>query len=519
MKKAFIFLFFLTSTFLGFGQTPTWEKQISCIVYSHCTSCHNSNGLAPFSLMTYSENFNNRFGILNAVTNRKMPPYLPDVTYSHFTDQKVLSDAEINLISDWVNAGAPSGDTTQALIPPVYNYNQIITNPDLVVRIPNFTIPNTGSDLYQAFVISNPNPTVKYITDIEVVPGNRNVVHHVLVFQDTSNAPVASDSAFAGPGYVSFGGIGSASAKLITGWVPGTSVFTLPAGMGVKLDAGARLIIQIHYPNGSQGQLDSTKINIKYTSTPLRNVSTSPILKPGNMTNGPLVILANTTQTFYSEYTVPNNITVLDVAPHAHLICKKFEVYGVTPTNDTIKCIKIDDWDFHWQGPHRFQQPIKVPSGTVLHGMAFYDNTINNPDNPNNPPQNVTQGEATTDEMMLIYFSYLQYQNGDENIIVDTSSHATHYQNCVPEALPSGIDETINDDKFIAFPNPAATAINLMLSTTSNFSVELVNTVGAVVFSSINQKTIDISNLSNGLYFVKVTFDNATSLQKIIVQR
>ena len=519
MKKLFVSILFLVSIFSSSAQTPTWANQISCIIYSHCTSCHNSNGLAPFPLMTYSENYESRFGILDAVTNRIMPPYLPDVNYSHFTDEKVLSDDEINLISDWVNGGAPSGDTTQALLPPVYNSNQVIANPDFVGRIPNFTIPNTGADLYQAFVVSNPYPSVKYITDIEVLPGNRNVVHHVLVFQDTSYSAVASDSAFAGPGYISFGGIGSTSSKLVATWVPGTSVFSLPTGMGVKLDAGARLILQIHYPEGSQGQLDSTKVNFKYSTTPLRNVSTSPPLNTSTMTNGPLIIPANTTQTFYSQYTIPVNLSILAVAPHAHLICKKFEVYGVTPTNDTINFIKIDDWDFHWQGSHTFQQPIKVPSGTVLHGMAFYDNTVNNPDNPNNPPQNVIQGEATTDELMLIYFSYLHYQHGDENIIIDTSSHSSHYQNCVPVDIITSSDENTIDDKFIVFPNPASNQINLLHSTDSDFSVEIINAVGSIVFSSFNQKTIDITNLSEGLYFIKSTVDNKTSIKKIIVQK
>ncbi len=419
----------------GKSQTPTWSKQISCIVYSHCTSCHNPNGLAPFSLQTYTQAFSNRYGILNAVSSNKMPPYLPDVNYSHLANAKVLSDAEKNLISDWVNGGAPAGDTSTVLPPPVYNQTQVITSPDLTARIPDFTIPNIGADLYQAFVITNPTPIAKYITQVEVLPGNRNIVHHVLVYQDTSYKPVANDSAASGPGYISFGGIGSPTAKLVATWVPGSNVYTLPPGMGIKLNAGARLVVQIHYPNGAAGQMDSTRINLKFSSTTLRDVTIAPVLNTNNMTNGPLFIAADSVRTFYSRYVVPANVTIISVGPHAHLICKKFEVYAKPLIGDTIKLIKIDDWDFHWQGSHNFQKPIKIPAGTVLHGMAYYDNTINNPDNPNSPPQNVSQGEATTDEMMLIYFAYLPYQAGDENIIIDTSSHTSHYLNCEPEPI------------------------------------------------------------------------------------
>jgi hypothetical protein len=370
------------------------------------------------------------------VVTNQMPPYLPDVAYNHLAGERVLTAAEKSLIIDWVNAGAPAGDTSNVLPPPVYTNTQVITSPDLSARIPDFTIPNTGTDLYQAFVITNPNPLSKYITQIEVIPGNRNVVHHVLVYQDTSYAPVANDSAASGPGYVSFGGIGSPTAKLIATWVPGSSVYTLPAGMGIKLSAGSRIIVQIHYPDGSAGQMDSTRINVKLDAgTTLRNVTIAPVLNQLNMTNGPLFIPADSVRVFYAQYTVPVNVTAISVGPHAHLLCKKFEVYGVTPVGDTIKMIKINDWDFHWQGSHSFQKPIKLPAGTVLHSMAYYDNTVNNPDNPNSPPQDVSRGESTTDEMMLVYFAYLPYQTGDENIVIDTAPHMPHYMNCVPEPL------------------------------------------------------------------------------------
>jgi len=519
MRKNITLLFIIAGFFTGFAQNPTWTNQVSCILYSHCTSCHNPNGLAPFSLLTYAEAYNQRFNISNSVSSKKMPPYLPDLSYSRFAHERVLTMDEISLLNAWASNGGASGDTT-LVTPPVYLTTEEITAPDLVGRILTFTVPNTGGDLYQAFIITNPAPTTQYITKMEIVPGNRNIVHHVLVFQDSTNNPVANDSAYAGPGYVSFGGIGSNKAQLISAWVPGSGVYSLPTGMGIKLNAGSRIVVQIHYPNGSAGQVDSTKVNVKFSPNPLRNVSIAPILNTANMTNGPLVIPANSTKTFYSQYTVPANVTVISVAPHAHLINTKFEVFGVTPTSDTIRFIRINDWDFHWQGAQNFQKPIKVPSGTVLHGIAFYDNTMSNPHNPNNPPQNVTQGEATADEMMLIYFGYLLYQSGDENIIVDSAAHIAHYQDCEPEALVSGIEESNFEQlNFYAFPNPASTQINLMFSSTGSFIAEIINTVGEVVVSSNNQKTLDISELPNGLYFVKATIDNKTITQKVIVQR
>ncbi len=519
MKIKYTIFFIAFFSLNCIGQTVTWQKQISCIIYTHCTNCHNPNGLAPTSFMGYTEVYNNRFGIMNAVVTKKMPPNLPDINYSHLANQKVLSESEITAIKEWVNNGAPSGDTSKALSPPIYSSKEEIVSPDLVGRMPKFTIPNTGADLYQAFIVSEPSNSVNFITEIEVVPGNRNVVHHVLVFQDTSMAPVNNDSAYAGPGYVAFGGIGSSSAKLVSAWVPGASTFKLPIGMGVKLDLGARLIIQIHYPNGSGGEIDSTKLNIKYTTTPLRNVSTAPVLNTGNLTNGPLFIQAGTTKTLNSQYTVPINLTAISVAPHAHLICKKFEVYGVTLSKDTIKFIKIDDWDFHWQGAHSFKQPIKIPAGTILYGKAFYDNTSNNPHNPSSPPKDVKQGEATTDEMMLIYFSYLNYQNGDENIIIDTTSHQAHYQNCEP-ALASGNEtNSLNEKNVLIFPNPSSESFSIFIEGKKDFKVEIINTLGETLATYNDQEQIPVSELLNGIYFVKIKKEEYYLIKKILVQK
>jgi hypothetical protein len=511
---------FTTISLLLFGafyqsstaQTPDWKNQVSCIVYSHCTSCHNPNGLAPFSLTTYQQAFTYRNSILQAVEDKHMPPYLPNTEYSHFGDEKVLTTKEIELIRDWVNAGAPEGTNTQPLPEPVYNSGEIITQPDQQLSIPNFTIPATGNDLYQSFVISNPTNTVKYIDSLEVIPGNRNIVHHVLIFQDTSYQIVANDSSFAGPGYVSFGGVGSSTAKLIATWVPGSNINSYPAGMGIRLEAGARIVVQIHYPVDAEGQSDQTRLNLSYSSTPLRNVNIAPVLNSGNLTNGPLVIPANTTRTFHAQYTVPVNITAVSVGPHAHLICRSFECFGITPVGDTLKFIKIDEWDFHWQGGHPFRRPIKIPAGTVLHSYAYYDNTDNNPENPSNPPQTVNQGEATTDEMMLIYFGFLTYQNGDEQLIIDTASHSAHYMNCELPVLP--VDPI--PDVIKIYPNPVQDWLFIQLPGNPIFTAKLIDATGKLIAIYKNQSPIYLKTLPAGVYYLQLLLNEKIITQKII---
>ncbi|MEO6190469.1 MAG: hypothetical protein ABIO44_09085, partial [Saprospiraceae bacterium] len=142
-----------------------------------------------------------------------------------------------------------------------------------------------------------------------------------------------------------------------------------------------------------------------------------------SLLNGPLFIPANTIKTFNAAYTIPNQkITLLGVAPHMHLIGKSIEVYAEKPSKEVQNLIRITDWNFHWQGSYYFPKPVILTQGTKLVSKAIYDNTNNNPNNPNSPPKLVSLGEKTTDEMMLVYFTYLVYQNGDENIVIDSSA-------------------------------------------------------------------------------------------------
>ncbi len=528
MKKTLpVFLLFLFSAELS-SQTPTWSEDVACIVYSHCSSCHNSNGIAPFPLISYNDAFTHRFNISASVTDKAMPPYLPNTSFQHYADENILTTQEINTIAEWVNGGAPEGNPASAPAPPVYSSAEVITNPDLVGKMQPYTIPAmSGSDLYRCFVLTNPQPATQNISSIEVIPGNRAIVHHVLIFQDTSSTPVMLDNNDPGEGYTSFGGIGSNSAKLIGGWVPGSSVFEFPSGMGMQLNAGARIIIQVHYPVGTTGQTDSTKVNIKFTTQPgVRNVSIQPILNhipapfPGSLQDGPLFIPANTVKTFHSQFTLPLHASLLGVAPHAHLVCTKMKTYGVTTSGDTLPFIDIPQWDFQWQGSHPFQRIIKVPAGTVLYGEATYDNTANNPNNPNNPPQDVSVGEATSDEMMLFYFTYLLYQNGDEDIIIDTSSHKAHYLDCVSDFV-SGVNDLNVMAEIALLPNPAYSQVIFIASEIME-EIKLFDALGSLVYFNKPESltsTIEVGNLSAGIYAATIVCGNGNSTRKLVIQK
>ncbi len=517
MKK---YLLLAVASFLSsYSSAQNWAQDIAPILYNKCTNCHNSNGIAPFSLITYQDAFDNSLSIQQDVNTRKMPPWPPDPNYRHLSHERILSPAEVISINNWVNNGSPKGDSTLAPTPPVYSSQAEITTPDLVSQIPSYLV-NTTTDLYRCFVIPSGLVSDKYLTEIEAIPGNRSIVHHILIYEDTSIVPSQLDAGDPGPGYTDFGGTGSNSSNLIGVWVPGQGTYRLPAGMGIKLPAHTNIILQIHYPGGTFAQIDSTKILFKLTSSSVRNVTIEPPLTHFNLTNGPLFIPANTTRTFYSQYTIPFTLSTLSVGPHMHLIGKSIMAYGVTPANDTIPFINIPNWDFHWQGLYSFQNVLKVPAGTVLHSSAFYDNTAANPDNPNDPPQNVSLGEATTDEMMLVFFSYLFYQPGDENIVIDSATITT-----VDDYSFSGIISSAQ--LFEPSPNPVTTdlSFDFYMPDKSSVSFSVYDMNGRLVatlpsnkkyFAGMNREKISLTTLSSGNYILQMQTETVSRNKKFV---
>ncbi len=420
MKSFLLLSVFCIANLIANAQTPTWAEDVAPILYANCTKCHHTNGAGHFPLITFSDAYNYGFSIATEVSNKTMPPWPPDENYKHFARERVLTTAEITTLNDWVNGGRPQGDITKAPAQPTYSTGSQLGTVDLTVKIPNYTVTSLNDD-YRNFPITTTVPAGKYITAVEVIPGNTHAVHHVLIFQDSTNMPAQLDANQAGPGYSNAGGTGSLASRLIAGWTPGASPYYTPVGLGFRLAANTNIVVQVHYPAGSQGQLDSTRINFKLANAPLRDITVWPIVNHLQNINQQINIPAGQTRTYTESQAMGNgNYTFLSAFPHMHLIGRTIKSWAnTTVPGDTIRFVDVPDWDFHWQDTYVFPNAVKVPSNSTIKAIATYDNTTNNPDNPNNPPQNVVAGEATTDEMMMVFFGYLPYQNGDENIIID----------------------------------------------------------------------------------------------------
>lgn len=324
MNKISSILLALSLSLGLYAQTPNWAENVAPILYNNCTSCHHSGGLGKFSLLDYQDAVNYAGSIKNDVTIGKMPPWPPDHNFKELAHQRVLSRADIKTIQDWVTNNTPQGDLTKAPAKPTYIGNSVITNPDLSISTPSYTL-QANTDEYRCFPIKSNLTNDMYITQMEVLPGNSQVVHHVLVFRDLSNTPFTLDAADTAAGYLNFGGTGSNSSELIGAWVPGQGLISYPSGLGVKLPANTNIILQIHYPAGNAGQQDQTKIKFKLTAAgSVRDLIISPLLNhSSSLINGPLYIPANTTKTFKAKYITAVDASLLGVGPHMHLIGKK----------------------------------------------------------------------------------------------------------------------------------------------------------------------------------------------------
>jgi hypothetical protein len=289
--------------------------------------------------------------------------------------------------------------------------------------------------------------------------------------------------------------------------------------MGIRIPAGADFGVEVHYAPGSNGLTDVSAVNLKFTDATqqnIREVYVDGILNHfDNLIDGPLFIPANTIQTFHEEFDWQyGDISVISIFPHMHLVGKSFKVWSLDENNDTTHLISIPDWDFHWQGFYDYQKPVHITDPSELWAEATYDNTTGNPDNPSNPPQDVYAGEHTTDEMMIVFFTWLPYETGDENIILDSSLVTT-----VP--LISTVNTTL-----LIYPNPVHDELLIYTNfqASGTISYELFDVTGGIVKQwqepgSIQKiSKISVNNLQSGVYLLKASSAEGAHFAKVIKQ-
>lgn len=425
------------------SEHPTFVSDIAPIIYKNCASCHRPNQIGHFNLITYQDVKTNANKIAYTTKNRLMPPWPADANYTHFVGEKILTEDEIACIDNWVKDGCPLGDSSKILPIPEFPDGSLLGTPDLHIPVKPIALKGDYSDRFLVVKVPFEIPKDTFVSLIEFVPGNTKVVHHVngdLVKFDFDKKKNVYDGALVDNlvwdstirnvykkiGLLHDDNTYPMLARSVVNYLPGVVAQKYPDGIGGwKVNRKSAFVLaDIHYGPTVDDVWDSSYINIFYAkSIPKRPLQEFQLGTLGVSPITPaLIIPPNKISSYHSSCVVPNDISILTINPHMHLLGKRFLAYAITPTGDTIRLIHIPKWDFNWQNFYTFKKMLKIPAGSTITIEGEFDNTVDNPYNPNHPPITVRDNNGsmrTTDEMFQFIITYLPYEKGDENISLE----------------------------------------------------------------------------------------------------
>ena len=409
---------------------PTFTKDVAPILYKNCTVCHRPSGIGPFSLLDYDSAKANLDDIHDAVQAGVMPPWHATGPHGVFSNDRRLSDAEKETILRWIATGAKAGDPKDQPPKPVYSTAWTIGQPDAVVSMPDdFSVPASGTVEYQYFQVPTNFTEDKWVQAIEIMPGAREVVHHVLVFAaqpPPANPPAPAPAPAAAPGAAptprpaplfirlreqNFMPDGNRQdtlhppprnmGSLIGTETPGNNVMVFPQGAALRIRAGTLITFQMHYTAHGHEMKDRTKIGFKFASAP----PTEEIFA-SHFFNGGLSLPAGA-----KDVQVPADlgfgqpIRIWGMMPHTHLRGTRWQYTLVKPDSSTEVILDVPRYDFNWQTYYMFAKPLDIAPGSKIHAVAWYDNSPSNKNNPD-PTKEVKWGDQTWEEMQYTGFLY-----------------------------------------------------------------------------------------------------------------
>jgi hypothetical protein len=423
----------------GPDEGPTFHRDVEPILQRSCQGCHAPDGIAPISLVTYEEARTVAALVADRTTARTMPPWgaveTEDCTPRHSLRNDIrLTDEEIDLIADWNTAGAPEGDPDDAP-PPIELGPRELDGVELELTPAKPFVTSGTTDQFRCFPMDPGFTELTYVNGTFVVPSNRAVAHHAVVFTDPQRASL--DLVDADGGYDCFGGAQVPGAQLLAVWTPGQEPFELPANIGMPVAAGSLLVVQMHYhPLGPPADPDLTRVQLRFNdakpdyflapSTPIGNFLETMPTGDGLVTGPEFKVPANVADHVEQmQLTLPAitaggdplpEIWVYGAAAHMHYVGVDETIHveraNPVPSEPTRECLLHDRWSFDWQRIYEYDAPLDdlplLRPGDKIQIRCLYDNTLQNPgvqralaDEGLQMPVDVFLGEETTEEMCL----------------------------------------------------------------------------------------------------------------------
>lgn len=382
--------------------TPTYTEDVAHILNRSCVSCHRPGEVAPFSLVGY-ENARKWAPMIARVTkDRTMPPWKAVPGIRKYHDDNHLSDQEIEILQHWNKSEREYGDPAKLPPTPEFPVGWELGTPDMVFEVPKpIKLAGEGDDEYRCFVFKTNFKETRYITAMDFKPGNRKVCHHVLVYTDSKGIANAHDAADRDgqEGFVATGVIdlGFSPDDMPYIWGPGVRPRHMPKGVAFKLKPGASLVMQVHYHRTGVEETDQSQLGVYFAKEPPKRISNVQMIFDGliSLPAGQKRIECS------HRYYVREDSYVYRVLPHMHNLGKEMVVGVERPDGVKETLLHVKDFDFNWQIEYSLEEPVFVPGGSFIVVTGIFDNSADNPSNPNRPPKTVVFGPNSDDEMLM----------------------------------------------------------------------------------------------------------------------
>jgi hypothetical protein len=385
---------------------PTFYRDVLPLLEQHCHACHRPGQIAPMPLTTFDQVRPWARAIQKVVHLRKMPPWFADPRYGHFSNDPSLTVQQIEVLSSWVDSGAPAGDPKEAASPPQWTEGWNISQPDVSIQMPKpVAIPAKGNVEYTYEIVPTGFTEDKWVQMSEIRPSSRKHVHHAVVYIRPPDSSWLRNAPLGVPFTVSDlaneqerRDARRTDSDLLLVYAPGSSPDQWPDGMAKFVPRRSDLVFQMHYTTKGEPGSDQASVGVVFAKEPPKQRVLTL-----QLTNSRFVIPPGADDYRVQVHgTLPNDATLLSFFPHMHLRGERFEYNIVSPDSGIETLLRVN-YDFYWQLSYRLAKPRPLKARTILQAVAWYDNSPNNPHNPD-PTKAVTWGDQTYEEMMVGFF-------------------------------------------------------------------------------------------------------------------
>lgn len=382
----------------------TYYKDALPVIEKNCQGCHRPGEPGPMSFMTYESTRPWAKAIKQAVVGKTMPPWFADPAHGKFSNDRSLSAADVKTLVAWVDSGAKAGDPKDAPKPMEFTEGWVIGKPDAVFEIPApIDVPASGTIDYQYVIVPTGFTEDKYIQSAEARPTDREHTHHILSFIREPGNPWLKGAPIGVPFVPSkLGGGRDASAGFgdnLAGYAPGMIPEMLKPGQAKLVKAGSDIVFQLHYTTDGKPGSDRSRVGVVFAKTkPTERVVSMAASNPRFA-----IPPGDPDYRVDAKFVFQDDATLIMMLPHMHLRGKDFEYRLTYPDGTKETLLTVPHYSFSWQLSYYLAEPRKIPAGTVMECTAHFDNSPNNPANPD-PTKEVRFGEQSWDEMMFGFF-------------------------------------------------------------------------------------------------------------------